>query len=88
MAKAKARNFPVQSIGSLLDEPFTGVVYLKDSGITSDFHTLKGKKIGYVGEFGKVCGLSLVMFLPSIYLFNCLMIDPNRRVDLPLWHVT
>jgi pyrimidine precursor biosynthesis enzyme len=47
---AKARNFPVQSIGSLLDEPFTGVVYLKDSGITTDFRTLKGKRIGYVGE--------------------------------------
>ncbi|KAI1278178.1 NMT1-domain-containing protein [Xylaria sp. FL0933] len=51
---AKARNFPVLSIGSLLDEPFTGVVYLKSSGITSDFHTLKGKRIGYVGEFGKI----------------------------------
>ena len=51
---AKARGFPVQSIGSLLDEPFTGVVYLKDSGITTDFRTLKGKKIGYVGEFGKI----------------------------------
>ncbi|RMZ80025.1 hypothetical protein DV738_g2992, partial [Chaetothyriales sp. CBS 135597] len=51
---AKARNFPVLSIGSLLDEPFTGVVYLKDSGITSDFTTLKGKRIGYVGEFGKI----------------------------------
>ncbi|KAJ6155822.1 NMT1-domain-containing protein [Penicillium chermesinum] len=35
---AKARNFPVTSIGSLLDEPFTGV----------------GKRIGYVGEFGKI----------------------------------
>ncbi|KAF2169128.1 hypothetical protein M409DRAFT_64900 [Zasmidium cellare ATCC 36951] len=51
---AKARNFPIQSIGSLLDEPFTGVVYLKDSGITPDFRTLKGKRIGYVGEFGKI----------------------------------
>ncbi|KAI0006982.1 NMT1 protein [Xylariaceae sp. FL0662B] len=51
---AKARNFPVLSIGSLLDEPFTGVVYLKDSGITPDFKTLKGKRIGYVGEFGKI----------------------------------
>ena len=50
---AKARGFPVTSIGSLLDEPFTGVVYLKDSGISTDFHSLKGKKIGYVGEFGK-----------------------------------
>ena len=43
------------SIGSLLDEPFTGVVYLKSSGITEDFRSLKGKRIGYVGEFGKVC---------------------------------
>ncbi|KAK2741768.1 glycylpeptide N-tetradecanoyltransferase [Myotisia sp. PD_48] len=51
---AKARNFPVLSIGSLLDEPFTGVVYLKDSGITPDFRSLKGKRIGYVGEFGKI----------------------------------
>ncbi|KAL1987593.1 hypothetical protein VTN96DRAFT_3193 [Rasamsonia emersonii] len=51
---AKARKFPVTSIGSLLDEPFTGVVYLKDSGITSDFRSLKGKRIGYVGEFGKI----------------------------------
>lgn len=51
---AKARNFPVVSVGSLLDEPFTGVVYLKDSGITTDFRSLKGKRIGYVGEFGKI----------------------------------
>ncbi|TKX19136.1 4-amino-5-hydroxymethyl-2-methylpyrimidine phosphate synthase [Elsinoe australis] len=51
---AKARGFPVTSIGSLLDEPFTGVVYLKSSGITPDFRTLKGKRIGYVGEFGKI----------------------------------
>jgi pyrimidine precursor biosynthesis enzyme len=52
--QAKARDFPVLSIGSLLDEPFTGVVYLKSSGITTDFRTLKGKRIGYVGEFGKI----------------------------------
>jgi pyrimidine precursor biosynthesis enzyme len=52
--QAKARDFPVTSIGSLLDEPFTGVVYLKDSGITTDFTSLKGKRIGYVGEFGKI----------------------------------
>jgi len=51
---AKARGFSVTSIGSLLDEPFTGVVYLKDSGITTDFRSLKGKRIGYVGEFGKI----------------------------------
>lgn len=50
---ATARNFPVTSIGSLLDETFTGVVHLKDDGITTDLRSLKGKKIGYVGKFGK-----------------------------------
>ncbi|KAI5206876.1 NMT1-domain-containing protein [Aureobasidium subglaciale] len=50
----KARGFPILSIGSLLDEPFTGVVYLKSSGITTDFRSLMGKRIGYVGEFGKI----------------------------------
>ncbi|AET39083.1 NMT1/THI5 family protein Ecym_3622 [Eremothecium cymbalariae DBVPG len=51
---AKARGFPVTSVGSLLDEPFTGLLYLKGSGITEDFQSLKGKRIGYVGEFGKI----------------------------------
>jgi pyrimidine precursor biosynthesis enzyme len=50
----KARGYPITSIGSLLDEPFTGVVYLKGSGITDDFQSLRGKRIGYVGEFGKI----------------------------------
>ena len=50
----KARGFPIESIGTLLDEPFTGVVYLEGSGITPDFQSLKGKRIGYVGEFGKI----------------------------------
>lgn len=49
----KARGFPIQSIGTMMDEPFTGLVYLKDSGITR-FEDIKGRKIGYVGEFGKV----------------------------------
>ncbi|KAJ3077211.1 glycylpeptide N-tetradecanoyltransferase [Podochytrium sp. JEL0797] len=52
---AAARGFPVTSIGTLLDEPFTGVVYLKSRGtITEDFASLKGRRIGYVGEFGKI----------------------------------
>lgn len=51
---AKARGFPVTSVGSLLDEPFTGILYLEGSGITPDFRSLKGKRIGYVGEFGKI----------------------------------
>lgn len=49
-----ARGFPIESIGTLLDEPFTGMVYLEGSGITTDFTSLKGKRIGYVGEFGKI----------------------------------
>ncbi|KJZ76882.1 Protein NMT1-like protein [Hirsutella minnesotensis 3608] len=51
---AKARGFPIVSVGSLLDEPFTGIVYLKSSGITPDLGSLRGKRIGYVGEFGKL----------------------------------
>jgi pyrimidine precursor biosynthesis enzyme len=51
---ASARGFPVTSIGALLNEPFTGVVYLAGSGVTSDFTSLRGKRIGYVGEFGKI----------------------------------
>lgn len=50
---AKARGFPVKSIGTMMDEPFTGLVYLKSSGF-SKFEDIKGKRIGYVGEFGKV----------------------------------
>ncbi|TIA90365.1 hypothetical protein E3P97_02580 [Wallemia ichthyophaga] len=50
----KARGYPIKSIGTLMDEPFTGLLYLKGNGVTNDFTSLKGKKIGYVGEFGKV----------------------------------
>lgn len=49
----KARGFPIKSIGTMMDEPFTGLVYLKESGI-KQFQDIKGRKIGYVGEFGKV----------------------------------
>lgn len=62
------------SVGSLLDEPFTGVVYLKSSGITTDFRTLKGKKIGYVGEFGKVCFFTDYLLALSLGLT---LLDPN-----------
>ncbi|KAI8071444.1 NMT1/THI5 like-domain-containing protein [Gongronella butleri] len=51
----KARGYPIRSIGTLLDEPFTGVIHLKHkSGIDGTFESLKGKRIGYVGEFGKI----------------------------------
>lgn len=49
----KARGFPIKSVGTMMDEPFTGLVYLKSSGIER-FEDIKGRKIGYVGEFGKV----------------------------------
>jgi pyrimidine precursor biosynthesis enzyme len=29
----KARGFPIKSIGTLMDEPFTGVLYLEVSGV-------------------------------------------------------
>ncbi|GAA6041426.1 hypothetical protein JCM8097_005245 [Rhodosporidiobolus ruineniae] len=57
---AAARGFPVTATGTLLDEPFTGVIYLeggadgKSASISEDFTSLKGKRIGYVGEFGKI----------------------------------
>lgn len=50
----KARGYPIKSIGTLMDEPFTGLLYLEGNGVTEDFRSLKGKRIGYVGEFGKV----------------------------------
>ncbi|KAL7748182.1 Glycylpeptide N-tetradecanoyltransferase [Sorochytrium milnesiophthora] len=51
---AKARGFPVTSLGTLLDEPFTGVVFVKSKSGITDLASLRGRKIGYVGEFGKV----------------------------------
>lgn len=50
---AKARGFPVTSIGTLLDEPPTGLIALKSSGIRT-FHDIVGKRVGYIGEFGKL----------------------------------
>jgi len=50
---ARAKGFSVKSIATILDEPPTGLIFLKSSGIT-DFASLEGKKIGFVGEFGKI----------------------------------
>ncbi|KTC72576.1 thiamine biosynthesis protein NMT-1 [Legionella birminghamensis] len=49
---ARAKGYPLTSIGTLLDEPPTGLIALKSSGIRS-FHDIAGKRIGYIGEFGK-----------------------------------
>ncbi len=49
---AIAKGYPVTSIGTLLDEPPTGLIALKASGIRS-FQDIVGKRVGYIGEFGK-----------------------------------
>ena len=49
---ARAKGYSVTSIGTLLDEPPTGLLALKSSGINS-FHDIVGKRVGYIGEFGK-----------------------------------
>jgi ABC-type nitrate/sulfonate/bicarbonate transport system substrate-binding protein len=51
-AAARAKGFDVTSIGTLLDEPPTGLIALKSSGIQS-FKDIVGKRVGYIGEFGK-----------------------------------
>ena len=49
---ARAKGYEVTSVGTLLDEPPTGLLALKSSGIKS-FHDIIGKRVGYIGEFGK-----------------------------------
>lgn len=52
----RVRGFPLKAIGMLLDEPATGLLYSNKSGNNNNIsrvQDLKGKKIGYVGEFGK-----------------------------------
>jgi ABC-type nitrate/sulfonate/bicarbonate transport system substrate-binding protein len=49
---ARAKGYPITSIGTLLDEPPTGLIALKSSGIRQ-FHDIVNKRVGYIGEFGK-----------------------------------
>jgi ABC-type nitrate/sulfonate/bicarbonate transport system substrate-binding protein len=49
---ARAKGFNVTSIATLLDEPPTGLLTLESSGIRT-FQDIIGKRIGYIGEFGK-----------------------------------
>lgn len=49
---ARAKGYPVTSVATLIDEPPTGFIALKSSGIRS-FHDIVGKRVGYIGEFGK-----------------------------------
>jgi ABC-type nitrate/sulfonate/bicarbonate transport system substrate-binding protein len=50
---ARVKGYRIKSIGTLLDEPPTGLIALKSSGIKS-FKDIAGKRVGYVGEFGKI----------------------------------
>jgi ABC-type nitrate/sulfonate/bicarbonate transport system substrate-binding protein len=49
---ARAKGYSLTSIGTLLDEPPTGLIALKTSGIYT-FQDIAGKRVGYIGEFGK-----------------------------------
>lgn len=48
----REKGFPISSVATLLDEPPTGLIALKSSGINT-FHDIAGKRVGYIGEFGK-----------------------------------
>lgn len=50
---ARNRGYPVCSLGTLLDEPPTGLITPVSKQIKS-IKDIVGKKLGYVGEFGKV----------------------------------
>lgn len=48
----RTRDYPITSIGTLLDEPPTGLISLKKAEI-KEFTDIAGKRLGYIGEFGK-----------------------------------
>lgn len=50
---AKDRGIDMKSFGTLLDEPPTGLIFKKSTKIES-IQDLVGKKIGYIGHFGKI----------------------------------
>ncbi|WP_067516061.1 ABC transporter substrate-binding protein [Endozoicomonas ascidiicola] len=50
---ARAKGYKVVSTGTLFHEPPTGIIFLKSSGIKG-FEDIKGKRIGYIGSFGKI----------------------------------
>jgi ABC-type nitrate/sulfonate/bicarbonate transport system substrate-binding protein len=52
----RVKGYPLKALGMLLDEPPTGLLHDSNKGgnnIISKVQDLKGKRIGYVGEFGK-----------------------------------
>ncbi|KAG9405572.1 glycylpeptide N-tetradecanoyltransferase [Aphanomyces cochlioides] len=50
---AKDRGINLTSMGSLLDEPPTGLIFKASQKITK-FTDIVGKRVGYIGHFGKV----------------------------------
>eukprot|EP01064_Diplonema_japonicum_P027110 TRINITY_DN388_c1_g1_i2.p2 TRINITY_DN388_c1_g1~~TRINITY_DN388_c1_g1_i2.p2 ORF type:complete len:355 (+),score=145.95 TRINITY_DN388_c1_g1_i2:63-1067(+) len=50
---AKDRGLNMTSVGTLLDEPPTGLLYKKTTKLDT-IDDIKGKRIGYIGHFGKV----------------------------------
>ena len=50
---ARAKGYKVVSVGTLFHEPPTGLIFLKSSGIKG-FDDIRGKRIGYIGRFGKI----------------------------------
>ncbi len=50
---ARAKGYQVVSVGTLFHEPPTGLIFLKSSGI-KEFEDIRGKRIGYIGHFGRI----------------------------------
>jgi len=50
---AKDRGIDLTSFGTILDEPPTGLIFKKSMKIEG-IEDLRGKKIGYIGHFGKI----------------------------------
>lgn len=50
---ARAKGYKVVSAGTLFHEPPTGLIFLQSSGIKG-FDDIRGKRIGYIGRFGKI----------------------------------
>ncbi|EQC37053.1 hypothetical protein SDRG_05281 [Saprolegnia diclina VS20] len=50
---AKDRGINITSMGALLDEPPTGLIFKASLGITK-FTDIVGKRVGYIGHFGKI----------------------------------
>jgi len=48
----RTRGYEITSVGTLLDEPITGLISLEKAGIRN-FSDIVGKRLGYIGEFGK-----------------------------------